>query len=154
MRGVRAIVVCCLEGGSRFLGEGALGTSVGHWHDGAPPLVTVRQKDGRALMARCREAPVRVTVTLDVEISRRANGRNVCGVFAPELSGAPVVMGAHHDGWFFGAFDNVWVPETRWGAELVVGETIGGWLPPSSTGLFGGWLSCWSSVVDQMPKRC
>ncbi len=127
MRGVRAIVVCCLEGGSRFLGEGALGTSVGHWHAGAPPLVTVRQKDGWALIARCRKAPVRATVTLDVEFSRRAKGRNVCGVFAPELSGAPVVMGAHHDGWFFGAFDNASGVASM--LTIAKGLTQSGWRP-------------------------
>jgi hypothetical protein len=106
LRGAKAIILCCLDDGPRFLGAGALGTSVSGWHDGAPPLVTVRAKDARALIRRCRTAAVRVTVTLAVEARRRASGRNVCGVLGANLRGAPLVVGAHHDGWFFGAFDN------------------------------------------------
>jgi hypothetical protein len=105
-RGAAAIVLASFQGAPRFTSEGALGTSVGRWHAGAPPVVTVRQAAARRLIAAARNGRPAVTVTLDATIDRRAKGRNVCGVLAPELPGAPVVVGAHHDGWFFGAFDN------------------------------------------------
>lgn len=106
LRGTRAVIVASLENGMRFRGEGALGTSVAQSHDGAPPLVTLRQADARDLIQRCRAGRVQATVAVDLETDRRARGRNVCGVLHPELPGAPVVVGAHHDGWFYGAFDN------------------------------------------------
>jgi hypothetical protein len=127
LRGAKAIVVCCLENGARFLGEGALGTSVAGWHDGAPPLVTVRQKDGRALVECCRAGSPRARVKLTVEISRRARGCNVCGVLRVDRPGAPVVVGAHHDGWFFGAFDNASGVATM--LTIARGLTQAGWRP-------------------------
>jgi hypothetical protein len=47
-----------------------------------------------------------VTVKLDARNDRRAAGRNVVGVLGAGKRGAPIVVGAHHDGWFSGAFDN------------------------------------------------
>jgi Iap family predicted aminopeptidase len=105
-RGAVAIILASLEGAPRFVGERALGTSVGLWHDGAPPLVTIREADARELLTLCRAGRPTATVRLDVQINRRARGRNVCGVLHPALPGAPLVVGAHHDGWFYGAFDN------------------------------------------------
>jgi hypothetical protein len=46
----------------------------------------------------------------------------------------------------------VWVPKTRCGAELVVGETIGGWSRLLVTGLSDASPNCWSFAADQMPK--
>jgi len=106
MRGAAAIVVACLDGAARFQGQDALGTSVARWHPAAPPLVTIRKADGLELVGLCRSGTPRVTVALDVEIDREAKGRNVVGVLSPEKRGAPIVVGAHHDGWFSGAFDN------------------------------------------------
>jgi len=106
MRGAAAIIVACLDGGARFQGPDALGTSVGRWHPAAPPLVTIRKADAVELVERCRSGAPRVTVVLDAEIDRHARGRNVVGVLSPEKRGAPIVVGAHHDGWFSGAFDN------------------------------------------------
>jgi hypothetical protein len=105
-RGAAAIIVACFAGGPRFQGPDALGTSVGRWHAAAPPLVTIRQAAGLELVERCRSRATRVTVVLDAEIDRQAHGRNVVGVLAPEKRGSPIVVGAHHDGWFSGAFDN------------------------------------------------
>jgi len=105
-RGAAAIVLACLDGGQRFQGPDALGTSVGKWHLAAPPLVTVRKTDALELVELCRSGSPRVTVVLDAEIDRQARGRNVVGVLSPEKRGAPIVVGAHHDGWFSGAFDN------------------------------------------------
>jgi hypothetical protein len=105
-RGAAAIVATCQDGAAHFQGAGALGTSVGRWHDGAPPVVVVRKADGAALIARCRGGGARATVVLEAENDREAAGRNVIGVLGPDRPGAPIVVGAHHDGWFFGAFDN------------------------------------------------
>jgi Peptidase family M28/PA domain len=106
MRGAAAIIVACLDGAERFQGPDALGTSVGRWHSAAPPMVTIRKTDALELVERCRAGAPRVTVVMDAEIDRSARGRNVVGVFSPEKRGAPIVVGAHHDGWFYGAFDN------------------------------------------------
>jgi Iap family predicted aminopeptidase len=105
-RGAAAIVATCQRGAAHFQGEGALGTSVGRWHADAPPIVVVRMADGADLIARCRVARPNATVVLAAENDRDAAGRNVVGVLGPDLPGAPIVVGAHHDGWFFGAFDN------------------------------------------------
>ena len=105
-RGVRAIVAVCLDGAQRFQGPDALGTGVGRWFDAAPPIVILRERDGAALIDRCRTGGVRATVTVTAEIDRRARGRNVVGVLGNDRPGAPIVVGAHHDGWFSGAFDN------------------------------------------------
>ena len=63
-RGVRAIVAVCLDGAQRFQGPDALGTGVGRWYDGAPPIVIPRARDGAALIDRCRAGTVRATVTV------------------------------------------------------------------------------------------
>lgn len=105
-RGAKAIIVTCLAGGARFQGAGALGTSVGRWHAEAPPMVTMRKNEAAEVIELCRSGTPRATVRLDVAIDRKAQGRNVVGVLGPERPGAPIVVGAHHDGWFSGAFDN------------------------------------------------
>jgi hypothetical protein len=105
-RGAAAIVATCQEGAAHFQGPGALGTSVGRWHGGAPPIVVVRMTDGADLVARCRAGRPRATVVLEAENDRDAAGRNVVGVLGPDRPGPPIVVGAHHDGWFYGAFDN------------------------------------------------
>jgi hypothetical protein len=105
-RGAAAVVMTSLEGGARFQGADALGTGVSGWHAGAPPLAVLRKEDAVPLIERWQRKPPTVTVTVDIETNRRARGRNVVGVLGRELPGAPVVVGAHHDGWFSGAFDN------------------------------------------------
>jgi Peptidase family M28 len=105
-RGAAAIIATCQEGAAHFQGQGALGTSVGRWHGEAPPIVIVRMTDGADLIVRCREGRPRGTVVLEAQNDRDAAGRNVVGVLGPDLAGPPIVVGAHHDGWFFGAFDN------------------------------------------------
>jgi hypothetical protein len=126
-RGATAIVATCLEGGAHFQGEGALGTSVGRWHTGAPAVVVVRMTDGADLVARCRAGRPRVTVVLEAENDRSAVGRNVVGVLAPDRPGPPIVVGAHHDGWFFGAFDNA----SGVASVLAIARALleGGWSP-------------------------
>jgi Iap family predicted aminopeptidase len=105
-RGAAAIVATCQKGAAHFQGPDALGTSVGRWHAGAPPIVVLRMADGAELIRRCRDGGPRATVVLEAHNDRDALGRNVVGVLGPDLPGAPIVVGAHHDGWFYGAFDN------------------------------------------------
>ncbi len=106
LRGASAIILGCLDGGPRFQGDGALGGGLGGWHDQAPPLVTVRREAARELSERCRSGHLTARVTLKAHIERGASGRNVIGVLPGRRRGAPMVVGAHHDGWFRGAFDN------------------------------------------------
>jgi hypothetical protein len=127
LRGARAIIVCCLDNGKCWLGEGALGTMDSRWHGGAPPVMTVRQRDGRALIKRCRAGAVRATMTVVIETRKRGRGRNVCGVLGADRPGAPIVVGAHHDGWFFGAFDNASGVATM--LSIARGLTQAGWQP-------------------------
>lgn len=105
-RGAAAVVMTSLEGGARFQGPDALGTGVSQWHAQAPPLAVIPKEQAHEVIERCTRRPTRATVIVDVEVSRRARGRNVVGVFGQDLPGAPIVVGAHHDGWFSGAFDN------------------------------------------------
>jgi Iap family predicted aminopeptidase len=106
LRGASAIIAGCLQGGPRFQGKGALGGGLAAWHDQAPPLVTVRGDAAQELSERCRAGGLRARVKLNVDIERGAPGRNVIGVLPGRGEGPPIVVGAHHDGWFRGAFDN------------------------------------------------
>ena len=45
-------------------------------------------------------------LTLDADLVLDAPGNNVVGYLPGERAGAPIVVGAHHDGWFSAAFDN------------------------------------------------
>jgi Iap family predicted aminopeptidase len=106
LRGAVAIIAGCLDGGPRYQGDGALGGGLAAWHDQAPPLVTLRKEAAEELSGRCRSGPLRARVKLDVDIERGASGCNVIGVLPGRRPGPPIVVGAHHDGWFRGAFDN------------------------------------------------
>ena len=48
----------------------------------------------------------RARLVLDVELARDTSGHNVVGYLPGERSSSPLVVGAHHDGWFRAAFDN------------------------------------------------
>lgn len=102
LRGVIGVVVSCPEGGPWFQSPDALGAFDGQWPRGAPPMILVRQKAAAALRA---QTPGPVTLTLDVEVQLGAIGSNIVGYHVGDLPG-PIVVGAHHDAWFRGAFDN------------------------------------------------
>ncbi len=113
-RGVRGLVLCCPPGGAWFQGDGALGAFDGHWPRGAPPMVMITQGDAALLRERDRAArrspapiktPLTVTLSSRVDITPATLGRNVVGYLRGPEPG-PVVVGAHHDAWFRGAFDN------------------------------------------------
>ena len=130
LRGAVAVVLTSLDGGARFQGEGGpLGACVSAWHEGSPPLVTLRKRDAYELLDRGRVAEQTVTVRLDVTIERGAAGWNTVGVLRGARNDrAPIVVGAHHDAWFRGAWDNA----TGVAAMLAIARDLvaSGWVPP------------------------
>jgi hypothetical protein len=149
-RGATAVIVTCLDGGARFQGAGALGTSVGRWHAGAPPIVTMRKHAAAEVIELCRRSGnTRATVRLDVGIDRKAHGRNVVGVLAPEQPGAPIVVGAHHDGWFSGAFDNA----SGVASMLAIARALmeGGWAPQRPVWFVSHTAEEYGRIDDESP---
>lgn len=103
VRGAAGIVLTCLQGGPYYQEPGALGTNDGLWHLDAPPMVTVRREDARRLIA---QAPAEVTVVLDATLAR-GTAANVVGVLpGRRADAAPIVVGGHHDAWFYGSMDD------------------------------------------------
>ena len=83
---------------------GVIGSFDGHWHDGRAADDPDRQGGrrgaaGRAPRARAHDARRRALPGHP----RRQRGRLPGG---RDRHGAPIVIGAHHDGWFRAAFDN------------------------------------------------
>ena len=105
LRGAAGVIVTPAQDGPYFQAEGALGGFDGHWHAGAPPMMTIRKRDGDALRERLAQGPVEATMTVNAAIAPGAAGSNVVGYLAGDEPG-PIVVGAHHDGWFRAAFDN------------------------------------------------
>lgn len=105
LRHVAAVVLTCPEGGPWYQSPGALGAFDGHWPVGAPPMVTIRKEDAHRLRLQLATGPVEVTVTLEVQTQAGVAGYNVVGYLDGE-SDDVIVVGAHHDAWFRGAFDN------------------------------------------------
>jgi hypothetical protein len=103
-RGVVAMIVSCPVPGPWYQSGGALGAFDAHWPSAGPPMVFVRAEDAVAIRAAAR-AGGDANVVLDAEISLRTQGHNVVG-YLPGRRPGPIVVGAHHDGWFTGAFDN------------------------------------------------
>ncbi len=102
LRGARALIVTSSAGGPYFQADGALGTFDGMWHAGAPPMVTMRKEDAAELRSRGG----RVTVVLDATIDPDASGLNVVGFLPGRQRRQPILVGAHHDAWFSGSFDD------------------------------------------------
>ena len=80
-----------------------IGSFDAHWHGGAPPMILIAKEAAATL----REAlPDRATMTLRATRTPGGPGYNAVGYLRGEEDGAPIVIGAHHDGWFRAAFDN------------------------------------------------
>lgn len=105
LRHVLAVVLTSPEGGPWYQSPGALGAFDGHWPPGAPPMVTIRKEDAHRLRRELAAGPVEVTVSLEVETEAGVAGHNVVGYLDGERDEV-IVVGAHHDAWFRGAFDN------------------------------------------------
>jgi Iap family predicted aminopeptidase len=106
LRGAVGMLLNSPHGGPYFQGEGALGSFDSHWHREAPPMVTIRREHASDLRLALTAGPFEVRIDLDVEQSRGEAGSNVVGYLAGDEPGPPLVVGAHHDGWFRAAFDN------------------------------------------------
>jgi Peptidase family M28 len=104
LRGIAGVVVNCPAGGAWFQGADALGAFDGGWPAGAPTMVMLRKEDAARLRAAA-SGSVDVTMTFDADLTDHAAGHNVVGYLPGDAPG-PIVVGAHHDAWFRGAFDN------------------------------------------------
>ena len=103
LRGAIGVVANCPEGADFYQSPGVIGSFDGHWHDGAPPMILIAKEDAAALRAAL---PERARMTLLAERSPGGRGANAVGYLAGETGTEPIVIGAHHDGWFRAAFDN------------------------------------------------
>jgi hypothetical protein len=106
LRGARGVVANCPAGADFYQAERAVGSFDGHWHAGAPPMIIIAKEDAADLRARLAAAPVRARLSLDAEQRPGARGANAVGYLPGAIAGPPIVVGAHHDGWFRAAFDN------------------------------------------------
>ena len=106
VRGAVGVVVASFEGGPLYQAPNAIGGFDSHWHQGAPPVLTIAKEEAARLRARLRAGEVVGDLLVEVELTADADGTNVLGWLPGTEPGAPIVIGAHHDGWFRGAFDN------------------------------------------------
>ncbi len=104
-RGVVGMVLNCPADGPWYQSAGALGAFDGHWPASAPPMIFIRKEDASSVRALLATGSNAVTMTLDAQLTTNAAGHNVVGYWVGQQSG-PIVVGAHHDAWFRGAFDN------------------------------------------------
>jgi hypothetical protein len=106
LRGAVGIILNCPEGGPFYQSERALGSFASHWFAGAPPFVTMCKEDAAELRAAQRAQPLELRLMLHAELALAAPGHNVVGYLPGSAVTPPIVVGAHHDGWFSAAFDN------------------------------------------------
>ncbi|MET0699083.1 MAG: M20/M25/M40 family metallo-hydrolase [Mycobacterium sp.] len=104
-RGVVGVVLNCPPGGAWFQSDGALGAFDALWPPEAPPAVFIRKEDALAIRTLLGRGQDQALLVLTAEVTRDAAGQNVVGYLPGEQPG-PIVVGAHHDAWFRGAFDN------------------------------------------------
>src|SRR5436305_1390359 len=91
-------------GGFRVPGT-AVARGAGRPAAGAPPMVTIRKEDAARVRKRMDGGHGEATLTLRVDAGP-SQGANAVGYLPGRRRGAPIVVGAHHDGWFRAAFDN------------------------------------------------
>ncbi len=106
-RGVAGLVVACPEGGPYYQSADAFGSFPSGWYAGAPPFLTV-SKESQAVMrgALAQGGTLSVRLVLRATTDPHARGSNSIGWLSGEEREALIVMGAHHDAWFRGAFDD------------------------------------------------
>jgi Iap family predicted aminopeptidase len=103
LRGAAGVVANAPAGADFYQSDEMIGSFDGHWHEGAPPMILIAKEAAAAL----REAlPDRASMTLRATRTPGGRGANAVGYLRGEEDGAPIVIGAHHDGWFRAAFDN------------------------------------------------
>jgi Iap family predicted aminopeptidase len=103
LRGAAGVVANCPEGADFYQSPGMIGSFDAHWHGGAPPMILIAKEAAATL----REAlPDTARMTLRATRTPGGTGYNAVGFLPGEEDGGPIVIGAHHDGWFRAAFDN------------------------------------------------
>lgn len=106
LRGAIGLVVASFKGGPIYQTPGAVGSFDSYWHPGAPPILTVSKEDASVLRSELRGGAVNGRLTIDITLTPNTAGTNAVGWLPGSESGAPIVIGAHHDGWFSASFDN------------------------------------------------
>ena len=106
-RGAIGLVVACPEGGPYYQSPDVFGSFPSGWYTGAPPLLTV-SKASQATLRRALDgrAELRVRVVVRATTDPGARGSNSIGWLPGASRETPLVVGAHHDAWFRGAFDD------------------------------------------------
>ena len=104
--GALAVVCACLPGGRYYQTDGALGCFDGIWIGGSVPLATIAGDHAVRLVDALRSGPIPARLAVDVELLPGATAHNTAGTLPGRRRGPPVVVAGHHDGWFFGAFDD------------------------------------------------
>jgi hypothetical protein len=103
LRGAIGVVANAPAGADFYQSAGVIGSFDAHWHGGAPPMILIAKEAAATL----REAlPERARMTLRATRTPGGRGANAVGYLPGREPGAPIVIGAHHDGWFRAAFDN------------------------------------------------
>lgn len=103
LRGAAAMIVTSFPGGPYYQAPGALGSFDGLWHLQAPPAVTISKEDAAVLAERDGET---IHLVLSAPLHRGALASNVVGTLPGRGAARPLLVGAHHDAWFSGAFDD------------------------------------------------
>ena len=99
------VVANCPEGADFYQSAGVIGSFDGHWHDGRAADDPDRQGGRRGAASGAAGGARAVERCARALAGRR--GVNVIGLpDGRDRHGAPIVVGAHHDGWFRAAFDN------------------------------------------------
>ena len=120
LRGARGLIVNCPPGGPYYQAPDALGTFHSQWHDGMPPFVMIRKEDAARIRTALARGPQTVTLTLDATLRRDATGFNSIGYLGSGDPRRPIVIGAHHDCWNRGAWDNT----TGVASLIVIAEAL------------------------------
>jgi hypothetical protein len=103
--GVVGMVLNCPTGGPWYQSQDALGAFDGHWPAHGPPMIFIRKEDAVGIREVLARGPVEGHLVLNAEVTPRTAGHNAVGYLPGDQPG-PIVVGAHHDGWFHGAFDD------------------------------------------------
>jgi Iap family predicted aminopeptidase len=122
LRGALGMILSSPHNGPYYQSPGVLGSFDSHWHAEAPPLITMRSEDVSDLRLALTGGSFDVCLRLDVEVARGTVGCNVVGYLQGEQAIPPLVVGAHHDGWFRAAFDNASGVATMLGIARALAE--------------------------------
>ena len=106
LRGAVGLVVASFAPGPLYQAAGAVGSFDSYWHPGAPPVLTISGVDGARLRSGLRAAAISGRLSIDITLTPDGVGTNAVGWLKGTEPGAPIVIGAHHDGWFSASFDN------------------------------------------------